>query len=49
MEYLPLAISIIGGIVYLLSEHWNGSSAGRVGELGRLCFWVGLLCYLLAK
>ncbi len=43
---IPLAISIIGGIVYLLSEHWNGSGAARVGELGRLCFWVGLLVFL---
>jgi len=39
---LPLIIGVIGMLVYLLSTH------GKVSELGRLAFWVGLLAWLLA-
>lgn len=44
---LALMIAIIGGIIYLITEHTE--RGGHVGELGRLAFLCGLLAYLLGK
>lgn len=41
--YLPLLISLIGLVIFLTrpptSPDWK--------EVGRICFWVGLLAFLL--
>jgi len=39
--YLPLLVSMIGVLMYALSTN------GKLVEIGRICFWVGLLVFLL--
>lgn len=39
--YLSLLVCIVGGLLYLLSEHPKRS------EMGRCAFWVGLLAFLI--
>jgi len=45
MIYLPLIICLLGLAVYLLID--PALRGGRVLEVGRLMFWVGLFVYLL--
>lgn len=40
--YLPLLIALIGLIVYL-----TATTNGKLTEIGRILFWVGLLAFLL--
>lgn len=39
--YLPLLVAIIGLLMYALAKD------GKVVEIGRIMFWVGLLAFLL--
>ena len=39
--FLPLLIAIVGLLMYALSAN------GKVQEIGRIMFWVGLLAFLL--
>jgi hypothetical protein len=40
--YLPLLISIIGLLMYVLAKE------GKIVEIGRIMFWTGLLAFLLS-
>ncbi len=39
--YLPLLIAIVGLLMYALCVN------PKLQEIGRICFWVGLLAFLL--
>ena len=43
--YLSLLICIIGLILYLARP--NPDINPKIAEVGRIMFWVGLLCFLL--
>jgi hypothetical protein len=38
--YLSLLVALIGVVVYAVME-------GKPSEIGRVCFWTGLLAFLL--
>lgn len=42
---LSLILIIVGALVYLLAGYREGGE--RVGELGRICFFAGLLALVL--
>jgi hypothetical protein len=39
--YLSLLVSVIGVLMYALAQN------PKLVEIGRIAFWVGLLCFLL--
>jgi hypothetical protein len=39
--YLPLLIALVGILMYALCVN------PKLSEIGRIMFWVGLLCFLL--
>lgn len=48
MITIALLICLIGLFLYLIFTKWPEKSDGvPVAEVGRICFWVGLLAYLL--
>lgn len=46
MEFLALIVTVVGAVVYLITDAINRYVA--VGELGRLAFLAGLIAYLFA-
>lgn len=45
---LSFLITIIGLVLWLLFTKWNKLADGWIAEFGKLCFFCGLLSYLLA-
>jgi hypothetical protein len=39
--YLSLLVALVGVLMYALSTN------GKLVEIGRICFWTGLLAFLL--
>ena len=40
--YLSLLVALVGGVFYLIAKPGE-----KIAELGRLCFFAGLLAFLL--
>ena len=40
--YLSLLVALVGVVIYALSAN------PKVAEVGRICFWTGLLSFLLS-
>jgi hypothetical protein len=44
----PFIVAVIGALVWLIFTKWQKVADAWVAEFGRLCFFAGLLAWLLS-